>query len=266
LPKKFEFLNKLSNSDGTKKKIIENFENFKKMGKIVFEKEDDAKNFYKNINAIFTHQIEDFLENTEETLRKNMYNLSSDVNDKIKDELSSLLDIIKERFDGEIDISLPQLVLEKSEMLNETTLEHSIKEGTSNAKVKGSGFWNSILNRINTNWGLIDKKTDTFTIESKEIEKNIKSNIINLKEDLYAYIEGFYKGKISETIEEKLLSLKEEIEGYRGEQNDIVKKREANKVDIEEEILLAQKLLEKNKKLNKRVFDTKNILLSIGGE
>lgn len=264
LPKNLEFLNKAVNKDKNLEKVKQNFKEFRKNGKVNFKKENDAKKFYKNINDIFTHQIEDFLENTEETISKNIYDLSSDVNDNIEEKLGSLLMVIKERFDGEINITLPQLILEKSAIVNKSVLKNSIKHDIEIENVKGDGFINNILHWVNTNWGTVENRSDTFSVESKEIEKNINSKIMSLKKMLYDYIDNFYNKKISKTINKKLLFLKEEIEGYRGEQNDIVKKREANEVDITEEISLAQKLLERNTKLNERVYETKKILSRIG--
>jgi hypothetical protein len=199
----------------------------------------------------------------EQNINESIIELSNKIDDDIRNKLGDLLTKIEQKLSEEGDsliIDLPKLSID-FDIYSQGTLAESIKTEEEKYTSKGEGFINRGLNWLNSKWGTVEKTRDIFVIEKDEITKNIKKALTNILKLEMSKLNNRFDDTITKPIENKLQSLTQEIEGYRAEQIEVVKKKEKNdKESLEEELQFTERYQKKIKKLSNRRKVTEDIL------
>ena len=234
-----------------------------KEGKLEYRDKDKAQKLIDGINDLFIQILGSSSKVMEENINENIIELSNSIDNDIRNKLGNLLTKIEQKLSEEgdsLEIYLPKLSI-GFDIDSQGTLSASIKKETETYTSKGDGYWNGFKNWLNSDWGTEDKTRDIFIIEKDEIIQNIKKALENIQKSEISKLNKKFNNTIRKPIENKLQFLTQEIEGYRAEQIEVVKKKESNdKKSLEEELQIIDKYQKKISKLGSRVKASINIL------
>jgi len=253
----FDFVNKKNKFKNTDlNKLIQE-------GKLEYRDKDKAQKLIDGINDLFIQILDSSSKVMEQNINENIIELSNSIDNDIKNKLGNLLTKIEQKLSEEgdsLEIDLPKLSIGFN-IDSQGTLSTSIKKETETYTSKGDGYWNGFKNWLNSNWGIEEKTRDIFIIEKDEIIQNIKKALENIQKSEINKLNKKFDNTIRKPIKNKLQFLTQEIEGYRAEQIEIVKKKENNdKKSLEEELQIIKKYQKKINKLDSRVKASINIL------
>ncbi len=229
-------------------------------GEVKLKDKDTAIKIMNNIEYTLDESMKLTLENSDKKLKEKIEEFIPVINNKIKDKLGNLIEVIQKRIGGDIYITIPEIVFVDDVISGKGTFANSIQ--TKIEEKSYSTVSNGFTNWFNDDWGRQTVYYDetTHIITKKDIEKRIKFKFEEVSKNIQENTDSIYAEDIQMVISNSIKNLTLEIEEYRGEMIEVIKKREANTVDIEKEISLAQEQVREIKKLNQRVLDTKQVL------
>jgi len=252
-----------------KKRFKDYIEKMRKEGKIEFNSKEKADEFKQKIIEQLDNLIGSILLESNKLYKERVQHLIPSLNEKIKNELGELIKIIEQRMGGEIEITLQQIKFLDDNISVKKNFNEIVQLETLERKrsVVGEGLFNKALNWINNDWG---RETESYSEEIYEIfNKDINQKVGSVFEEVSTFIKTnanhVYTKMIQEVVSEVIQDLINEIEEYRAEVIDALKKREDNEVNTEIEISLAEEQIKKVSKLNKRIIHTKQALDQANG-
>ncbi|SFV55684.1 DNA double-strand break repair Rad50 ATPase [hydrothermal vent metagenome] len=255
-----DFMNKDKNSKNSKNSKLEKL---LREGKITYKKKDKAKGVIDEINNLFIQVLNKSSKVMEQNINENISELSKEIDDDIKSNLGSLLSKIGQKLSEEGDnlvIDLPTLNV-SFDFDSQGALSASIKKDTETYRAKGDGWVDRSLNWLNSSWGTVEKTRNIFVIEKKEIIENIEKSLMDIQTLEMDKLSERFDCTIKKPIDAKLQILTHEIEGYRAEQIEILKKKEnSDKEFLEEELQFTKRYQKKITKLDSRVKISINVL------
>lgn len=245
------------------KKRKEKHDRLVKEGKVEFNSETAAEEFMEPIKSLYDESIHTLTIDSEEKMATEVAEFIPKINQNFQAKLGDTLEKIKQRLGEEIDIKIPVIKLESIESDVEQTFGESIKKNSRNVDKTyfGASFMRAI-DFFDKGWGKEEK--DVYIITRDKIDKSIDFAFNKISEQMKKSIDSAYTTHIQETLNKHLILLEEEIEGYRAEMMDTEKKLEADGVNIEEEISLAENMIKRTSKLSERANVAKTKLTAEG--
>jgi len=260
------------NESGIDQDVKEQIAELQEKGEVRFSSKTEAKDFSGAIQDILSESIGMVLERSEIMFKDKVEIFIPDVNANIQHSLGSLLDEIKKRMGGDIDIAIPEVIFTKKGVsikgeFNDVAQSRTVTKTRSVARQSAGGsvkrFFGGLFGQ--DDWGYDEESYNvtTHTIKKSEIERKISAAFDRVSKNIKANAEDLYTKKIQEVVSNSIKSLASEIEDYRGEMIGIIKTREVEGVNIEKEIKSAKKNQAASGKIKERVEVSKGQLESL---
>ncbi len=243
-----------------KKEIFDQLDKLEKEGTLELEDKKEAENIKEIFNQLLENEVEYFYVSSEEDLNNKIDNLSSKLNDSIKEKLGSTLHILSEKFGTDFIIDLPQIELVNKNIKNDAQFESFYSSENKTIYKKSKKFYKKFFGWFNTDWGFEEVKVRIYTIKKSELKEKSKTILESLLIEINELIDNTVTDKIDKELNKILEILLTDIEGYRGMQKDVLANRLSMKVDRAEALSIVNHFLSLTQKISKRREVTQNIL------
>ena len=245
-------------------------EKLKEDGKLRFENESDAKLFILELNKKLDINVTNTLQKLDEMLKNQVSIFIPSLNKKIEDNIGSVIEKIKEKVGEDIQIKIPNLKIDKDGNLVTNHLEEAIETKTEKLrKLKEQEGWFASFRRAispdDWEWGRDAYYVDNqyFELTKEGIDKKIDLVFKNVSTFIKETIDDIFEYQIKYEINQSVNKLIKEIENYRYEMIDVVKKAQADAFDKEKAIASAKEYQEISIRLNERIEKSDSLLREI---
>lgn len=245
-------------------------EKLKEDGKLRFENESDAKLFILELNKKLDINVTNTLQKLDEMLKNQVSIFVPSLNKKIEDNIGSVIEKIKEKVGEDIQIKIPNLKIDKNGNIVGNHLEEAVETKTEKLrKLKEQEGWFASFKRAispdDWEWG-----KDAYYVDNQYFEltkDGIDTKIDLAFKDISIFIkettDDIFEYQIKHEINQSVNKLIKEIENYRYEMMDVVKKAQADAFDKEKAIASAKEYQEISIRLNERIEKSVSFLREI---
>jgi hypothetical protein len=249
---------------------FENKKELDKNGKLRFENESDAKLFILDLNKNLDTNVTKTLENLNEMLKKQVSKFIPSLNEKIEYNIGSIIEKIKERVGDDVQIKIPNLKIDKDGNIVGNHLEEAIETKTEKLKKlkDQDGAWGWLKRKLTPDdWECgrdeyyVDKQY--FELTKEGIDEKIDFAFKDISTFIKETIDDIFENQIKHEINLSVNKLIKEIENYRYEMMDVVKKKLADTFDNEKAIVSAKEYQKISIRLSERIEKSDSFLREI---
>ena len=263
-------LSYMLNSPKNKDKNKDKKEVFKEKGILRFENERDAKSFISELNEKLAFNVKNTFEKLDEMLNNQVSIFIPNLNKKIEDNIGSVIEKIKEKVGDDVQIKIPNLKIDKDGNIVGNHLKDAVETKTEKLRKlkEQEGLWGAtkrLFDWGDNEWGQDAYYVDNqyFELTKDGIDKKIDLAFKNISNFIKNTIDNIFKDQIKHEINQSVNKLIKEIENYRCEMMDVVKKAQADAFDKEKAIASAQEYQEISIRLNERIEKSDSFLREI---
>jgi len=250
------------------KKINEYFKTLAREGKVQFEDQQDKNDFIEIIGELSNDELNAFLYELEKLTLENIELTIKQLNKLIDEELKDIIDEIKSNLGENVLINIPNIKIENENNFEKVSLEDTVRVDKKIENIDQGGFWGSLKRKIDffgNKWGIDEREKNIFVVSKEEIMGKIKSASSALKERIHEDIKIQYKADIETPINDSIDKLIGEIEKLRELKEDILRKRQKDELNIENELSSAKKELEFIEKIGTRIKIVNEVMGELNG-
>jgi hypothetical protein len=226
--------------------------------------------FILELNKKLDINVTNTLQKLDEMLKNQVSIFIPSLNKKIEDNIGSVIEKIKEKVGEDIQIKIPNLKIDKDGNLVTNHLEEAIETKTEKLrKLKEQEGWFASFRRAispdDWEWGRDAYYVDNqyFELTKEGIDKKIDLVFKNVSTFIKETIDDIFEYQIKYEINQSVNKLIKEIENYRYEMIDVVKKAQADAFDKEKAIASAKEYQEISIRLNERIEKSDSLLREI---
>lgn len=259
----FDQIFKPNNQNNNERKLI-------KDGSLRFENESDAKLFILELNKNLDKNVKNTFENLDEMLKKQVNIFIPNFNKEIKKTLGEIIEKIKEKVGDNIEIRIPNLEIDKNGNIIGNYLDDAVQAKSEKIRIlrEQKGLWGSFKRAISPDsweWGRDDdfKDNQYFQLTKKNIDTKIDKTFEDVSLFIKQTTDDIFEYQIKHEINQSVNKLIKEIENYRYEMMDVVKKAQADAFDKEKAIASAKEYQEISIRLNERIEKSNSFLREI---
>ncbi|MDK2050916.1 dynamin family protein [Aliarcobacter butzleri] len=245
-------------------------EKLKEDGLLRFENENDAKSFILELNEKLKINVEDTLKNLDEMLKNQVSIFIPNLNKTIEDNIGSIIEKIKEKVGDDIQIKIPNLQVDQNGNILGNHLEEAVETKTEKLRKlkEQEGLWGAIKRFFDwgdNEWGNDEYYVDNqyFELTKEGIDKKIDLVFKNVSTFIKETIDDIFEYQIKHEINLSVNKLIKEIENYRYEMMDVVKKKLADAFDKKREIASAKEYQKISIRLSERIEKSYSFLREI---
>ena len=245
-------------------------EKLKEDGKLRFENESDAISFTLELNNNLDANVKKTLENLDEMLKKQVSEFIPNLNKKIEDNIGSVIEKIKEKVGEDIQIKIPNLKIDKDGNIVGNHLEEAVETKTERLrKLKEQKGLLGAIKRFfdwgDNEWGKDEYYEDNqyFELTKDGIDKKIDLVFKNISTFIKKTTDDIFEYQIKHEITQSIDKLIKEIENYRYEMIDVVKKKQSDTFNNEKAIVSAREHQEISIRLSERIEKSDSLLREI---
>ena len=239
-------------------------------GKLRFENESDAKSFISELNEKLAFNVKNTLEKLDEMLNNQVSIFIPNLNEKIEDNIGSVIEKIKERVGDDVQIKIPNLKIDKDGNIVGNHLKDAVETKTEKLRKlkEQEGFWGSFKRAISPDdweWGRdVDYVySQYFELTKDGIDKQIDLAFEDVSKSIRKTTDDIFEHQIKHEISQSIDKLIKEIENYRCEMMDVVKKKLADTFDNKKAIVSAKEYQEISIRLSERIEKSDSFLREI---
>ena len=239
-------------------------------GKLRFENESDAKSFISELNEKLAFNVKNTLEKLDEMLNNQVSIFIPNLNEKIEDNIGSVIEKIKERMGDDVHIKIPNLKIDKDGNIVGNHLKDAVETKTEKLRKlkEQEGFWGSFKRAISPDdweWGRdVDYVySQYFELTKDGIDKQIDLAFEDVSKSIRKTTDDIFEHQIKHEISQSIDKLIKEIENYRCEMMDVVKKKLADTFDNKKAIVSAKEYQEISIRLSERIEKSDSFLREI---
>ncbi|MCG3655891.1 dynamin family protein [Aliarcobacter butzleri] len=245
-------------------------EKLKEDGLLRFENKNDAKSFILELNEKLKINVEDTLKNLDEMLKNQVSIFIPNLNKTIEDNIGSIIEKIKEKVGDDIQIKIPNLQVDQNGNILGNHLEEAVETKTEKLRKlkEQEGLWGAIKRFFDwgdNEWGNDEYYVDNqyFELTKEGIDKKIDLVFKNVSTFIKETIDDIFEYQIKHEINLSVNKLIKEIENYRYEMMDVVKKKLADAFDKKREIASAKEYQKISIRLSERIEKSYSFLREI---
>lgn len=245
-------------------------EKLKEDGKLRFENESDAKLFIIELNKKLDINVTNTLQKLDVMLKNQVSIFIPSLNKKIEDNIGIVIEKIKEKVGEDIQIRIPNLKIDKDGNIVGNYLEEAVETKTEKLTklIDQDGAWGAtkrFFDFFDNDWGRDEIQYDNqyFELTKEGIDTKIDLAFKDISIFIKETTDDIFEYQIKYEINQSVNKLIKEIENYRYEMMDVVKKAQADAFDKEKAIASAKEYQEISIRLNERIEKSDSLLREI---